>query len=456
MSTKRKSGSLPFAVHLLGIGAFLMGTTEFIIAGILPELAADLGVGVARAGLLITAFAIGMIVGAPAMGLATLRLPRRSTLVLTLAVFAAGHVIAALSSSFTLVFAARVLSALATGAFWAVASVVATAAAGPAMSSRALGVMVSGSALATVIGVPVGTWAGQAVGWRGTFWALAALAGVAALLIGRFVPADEQRTTVSVRSEFTAVRQGRLWLSMSATALITGGAMAAFSYITPLLTERTGLSAGAVPLVLIGYGIGALAGTNLGGRLGDRKPLTTVTGAAIGAALILLLLIPLSHHAVPTIVLVVLLGAAGMSVPPVVTSLRPRDCGRPRSGHRARERRQPGGALNGPGRRRERLGLTRPLGGSLESGPEPEIQRCFVGSAGHPRSSGSRENRTRSARAPHTKPAFRKLPSRWKPALRATAWDAVFSAAARSSIRWKRWSVRSQCASVRVASAAMP
>lgn len=327
MSPKEKSAALPIVVYLLGIGAFLMGTTEFIIAGILPELAADLQVGVARAGLLITAFAIGMIVGAPVMGLATLRLPRRSTLVLTLAVFAIGHVIAALSTSFTVVFAARVLSALATGAFWAVASVVATAAAGPAASSRALGVMVSGSALATVIGVPMGTWAGQAVGWRGTFWALAALAGIAALLIGRFVPADEHRGTASLRSEFTALRQGRLWLSMSATALITGGAMAAFSYITPLLTERTGISTGAVPLVLIGYGIGALAGTNLGGRLGDRKPLTTVTGAAITAALILLLLIPLSHSAVPTIVLVVLLGLAGMSVPPVVTSLAVRFAG---------------------------------------------------------------------------------------------------------------------------------
>ncbi|MFE4454516.1 MFS transporter [Streptomyces sp. NPDC056796] len=327
MSSKEKSGPLPFVVCLLGIGAFLMGTTEFIIAGILPELATDLGVGVARAGLLITAFAIGMIVGAPAMGLATLRLPRRSTLVLTLTVFAAGHVIAALSSSFTVVLAARVLSALATGAFWAVASVVATTAAGPAASSRALGVMVSGSALATVIGVPIGTWAGQAVGWRGTFWGLAVLAAAAALLISRFVPADEQRATVSVRSEFTALRQGRLWLSMGATALITGGAMAAFSYIAPLLTDRTGISAGTVPLVLIGYGIGALTGTNLGGRLGDRKPLTTVTGAAIGAALILLLLIPLSHYTVPTIVLVVLLGMTGMAVPPVVTSLAVRFAG---------------------------------------------------------------------------------------------------------------------------------
>ncbi|MDQ0753540.1 putative MFS family arabinose efflux permease [Streptomyces africanus] len=114
---------------------------------------------------------------------------------------------------------------------------------------------------------------------------------------------------------------------MSATALITAGAMAAFSYLTPLLTERTDLSAATVPLVLVGYGIGALTGTNLGGRLGDRRPLTTVTGAAIDAALILILLIPLSHHSAPTIVLVVLLGMTGMSVPPVVTSLAVRFAG---------------------------------------------------------------------------------------------------------------------------------
>jgi DHA1 family inner membrane transport protein len=204
-----------------------------------------------------------------------------------------------------------------------VASVVATAAASP----RAMGVMVSGAALATVVGVPVGTWAGQAVGWRGAFWALAVLAVLAAVLIGRFVPADEQRATASVRSEFAALRQGRLWLSMSATALITGGAMAAFSYITPLLTERAGIAQGAVPLVLIGYGVGALAGRSLGGRLGDRRPLTIVTAAAVSAALILLLLVPLSRMAVPTIVLVVLLGLACMSVPPVVTSLAVRFAG---------------------------------------------------------------------------------------------------------------------------------
>src|SRR5215210_7071255 len=180
--------SLPPVVPLLAVGAFLMCTTEFMIAGLLPQMAADFGVRPSQVGLLITAFAAGMIVGAPVMAVATLRLPQRATLVLALAIFAAGHVIAALSGSLALLFAARVLTAVVTGAFWAVASVVATRAAGPDASSRALGMMGSGVALATVLGVPLGSVAGDHLGWRGSFWAIAALAAVAAVVIGRFAP----------------------------------------------------------------------------------------------------------------------------------------------------------------------------------------------------------------------------------------------------------------------------
>src|SRR3954467_9871354 len=169
-----------------------MCTTEFMIAGLLPQMAADFGVRPSQIGLLITAFAIGMIVGAPVMALVTLRLPKRLTLVLALAVFAGGHAVAALSGSFALLLAARVLTAVVTGAFWSVASVVATQAAGPVARLRALGVMGSGVALATVLGVPLGSVAGEHLGWRGAFWAIAALAGVAAVVIGRFAPKDVQ------------------------------------------------------------------------------------------------------------------------------------------------------------------------------------------------------------------------------------------------------------------------
>ncbi|MFI2629177.1 MFS transporter [Streptomyces collinus] len=319
---REKPAKLPFVVPLLALGTFVMVTSEFIIAALLPELSLDLGVSVSTAGLLITAFAVGMIVGAPTISIATLRLPRRSTLVLALAVFAVGHVIAAFSSSFTIAVVARVITALATGTFISVGSVVATSAAGPAAASRAMGVMMSGMSLAIVAGVPLGSWAGQTIGWRGTFWALAALAGVAALVIGRFIPvAERAEVAPSVRSQLAVLRHGRMWLILGATALVTGGFMAAYSYISPLLTERTGISEGAVPLVLVGFGVGALLGTNITGRLGDRKPLATFITTSVASVLVLLLLIPLSTSPVATVVLVVLLGVTGLGITSIATPL---------------------------------------------------------------------------------------------------------------------------------------
>ncbi|MFF8557025.1 MFS transporter [Streptomyces sp. NPDC015501] len=321
------TGKLPFVVWVLAAGTFLMGTTEFVIAGLLPEMAADLNVSVSHAGLLITAFAVGMIVGRPTMAMATLRLPQRHTLVGALAVFALGHAVAALSTSFTVVLTARVVTALATGAFWAVGFVIATTTAGPARATRAVGVMMGGLTLANVIGVPIGSFVGHYTGWRGPFWALAVLAAVAAAFVGRFIPRTEQRAEVSVRAEIRALRQTRLWLALGAAVLIMGGVLAVYTYITPLLTDRAGISAGAVPLVLIAFGIGALGGTAIGGRLGDRRPMVTTITASAATSLILLALIPASNSPVAAVVLVFGMALAGFTVNPVVTSLAVRFAG---------------------------------------------------------------------------------------------------------------------------------
>lgn len=320
-------GKLPFVVWVLAAGTFLMGTTEFVIAGLLPEMAADLNVSVSHAGLLITAFAVGMIVGGPTMAMATLRLPQRHTLIGALAVFALGHAVAALSTSFTVVLTARVVTALATGAFWAVGFVIATAAAGPASATRAVGVMMGGLTLANVIGVPIGSFVGQYTGWRGPFWALGVLAALAAAFVGRFIPRTGQRAEVSVRAEVRVLKQGRLWLALGAAVLIMGGVLATYTYITPLLTDRAGIPAGAVPLVLIAFGIGALGGTAIGGRLGDRRPMVTTITAAAATSFILLALIPASDSPVAALVLVFGMALAGFTVNPVVTSLAVRFAG---------------------------------------------------------------------------------------------------------------------------------
>ncbi|MFB7992440.1 MFS transporter [Streptomyces sp. NPDC056002] len=320
---------LPLVVYVLALGTFLMGTTEFVVAGLLPEIAGDVQVSVAQAGLLITVFAVGMIVGAPVMAMLTLRLPRRLTLMLALGVFAAGHVIVAVGSSFSLLLAARFLTALATGAFWAVANVVAARAAGPASSSRALGVVGAGAMLANVVGVPLGAFAGQIMGWRGPFWALAALGAAAMAIIARHVPHDEASpTVVSIRSELTAVRSGRMWLVLAACATTTGGVLSTYSYISPLLTDRAGLASGLVPLVLVGFGVGALAGFLVGGRLGDHRPHATTISAAATPTILLLALCLLSRSVAPTIVLVALLGLFGLGANPVLISLGVRFAGR--------------------------------------------------------------------------------------------------------------------------------
>src|SRR4051812_17002341 len=260
---------LPPVVLVLALGAFLMCTTEFLIAGLLPQMADDFGVRPSQVGLLITAFAVGMIVGAPVMALATLHLPKRATLVLALATFAAGHVVAALSGSLALLFAARVLTGVVTGAFWSAATVVATRATHPDARTHALGVIGSGVALATVLGVPLGSLAGEQLGWRGAFWALAALAVVAAVVIGRFTPGEGNRATASVRAELRALRNGRLWLVLGATVLVMGGCMGTFSFISPLLTGRSGIPLELVPLVFVCFGVGSMIGTNGVGRFAD-------------------------------------------------------------------------------------------------------------------------------------------------------------------------------------------
>src|SRR3954452_684899 len=182
MQDAQKRTPLPMLVYVLAAGIFLMGTTEFMLAGLLSEVPGDLGVDVPQAGLLITAFAVGMIIGPPIMALATLRMPARATLVGALMVFSAGHVLAALTDSFALVTVARVVTALAAGTFWAVGAVVAAAIAPPDAGARSLAVMSGGLSLAVIAGVPLGTVAGLLAGWRGPFWLLAASALVVALI----------------------------------------------------------------------------------------------------------------------------------------------------------------------------------------------------------------------------------------------------------------------------------
>ncbi|PTL84339.1 MFS transporter [Vitiosangium sp. GDMCC 1.1324] len=305
-----------------------MGTTEFITAGLLPEVARDLGISVANAGMMITVFAIGMIVGSPLMAIATLWLPRRVTLSLALGIFAIGHVVLAASSNLTLLLGARFVTALATGAFWSVAAVVAARVADDKASVRAMGIVQAGGMLAVVLGVPLGAFAGQLMGWRGPFWALAVLAAVSAVIVFRMVaPDDANRPLPSVRAELAGLRNLRVWLVLASCAIVCGSSLAAYSFISPLLTENAGLTSAMIPFVLVGYGVGAFVGSFLGGHYGSHRPYVVLFVSATMIFLVLAALCFFSHGPIPTVVLVALLGLFGMSTNPILISMAVRFAG---------------------------------------------------------------------------------------------------------------------------------
>ncbi|WP_236787844.1 MFS transporter [Amycolatopsis sp. GM8] len=309
---------LPGVVYLLGAVAFLMGTSEMIISGLLPEVADGLRVTDGNAGLLITAFAAGMIIGAPVMSMATLRLAPGATLVIALLVFAAGHAVAAFNDNYAVWLIARFFSGAVTGTFWAVGAVLAAAAAGRAASVRATAIIAGGLTLANVLGVPIGTALGQWLGWRAPFWGLAALAVAAAAVLAVTLPAAARGTASTLAAEISSLRKARLWLIYLGAVLLPASFVCVYGYIAPLLTDRAGLAAPAVPLVMFGYGLAGVLGAVFGGRFGDRGPFRVAIPSVILIAVILAALTLWGASTIAAIVLFVLLGGVAMVAQPIL------------------------------------------------------------------------------------------------------------------------------------------
>jgi DHA1 family inner membrane transport protein len=312
---------MPLLVTVLALGTFLMGTSEFVVVGLLPDLATDLSISISDAGLSITAFAVGMI-AAPVTAVATLKIAQRLTLVLALVLFAVGHVVVATSTDLRTIIIARFITALATGAFWSIAAAVAARVAGPGAGARAMGYVVSGGILATVLGVPLGSFAGQIAGWRGPFWALTILALVVSLAVARYVPGGQSDThSLPLRTQLAALRRGRLWVVLTACALINAAVLSTYAFIAPLLTDRAGLPPELLPLGLLVFGLGSLTGTLNSGRFGDRAPFATALTGGTVVLLALSALCFLSTSAVAAIGLLTVVGLAGMGTNPVLMSL---------------------------------------------------------------------------------------------------------------------------------------
>ncbi|MGW4403553.1 Cmx/CmrA family chloramphenicol efflux MFS transporter [Nonomuraea sp. NPDC004702] len=264
---------MPFAIYVLGLAVFAQGTSEFMLSGLVPAIAADLGVSVPAAGALTSAFAAGMVVGAPLMALLSLRWPRRQALLVFLVAFVLVHVAGALTTDFAVLLVTRVLGALANAGFLAVGLATAAGMAAPDAKGRATSVLLGGITLACVAGVPAGAVLGQAFGWRSAFWAVALVSLPAVVAVVRSVPAGGQESVrPRARHELRALREPRLLVALALGALVNAATFGTFTYLSPLLTEVSGVSEGWVPVLLALFGLGSFAGVTAAGRLSDARP----------------------------------------------------------------------------------------------------------------------------------------------------------------------------------------
>ena len=310
---------MPLALYALTAGAFGIGVTEFVIMGLLLEVSTDLGVSIPAAGLLISGYALGVVVGAPVMTVMTRRWPRKAVLLTLMLIFTLGNAACALAPSYASLMMARVVTAFAHGTFFGVGSVVATGLVAADRRASAIAVMFTGLTVANILGVPFGTWLGQMLGWRATFWAVTLVGGVAMAVIALFVPRGTSAPDEGDwRSDLRALTRPPVFLGLLTTVLGFGGLFAVFTYIAPLLTQITGFEDASVSPILLVFGAGLIAGNLIGGRLADWRLVPSILGSLAVLAGVLALMTFAIHDRIATVTFVALLGAAAFAtVPPL-------------------------------------------------------------------------------------------------------------------------------------------
>lgn len=278
-----------WAVTALTMGGFVIGTTEFVTMGLLPQIAEGVSVTIPQAGHIISAYALGVVVGAPVLAFAGVRLPRRGLLLMLVAALAVFNAASATALDFRMLTAARFLTGLPHGIYFGVASLVAASMAPPGRQGRAVALTMLGIPIANVVGVPLATWIGQHWGWRVAYGLVVLLAVITFVCIASFVPSAPGNPHATGRGELTAFRNPQVILTLLAGAIGFGGMFALYSYIAPTVTEVCGLAQGAVPVFLLAFGLGGVAGTWLGGVLADWSVFGTLLGASVAMSLTLLL-----------------------------------------------------------------------------------------------------------------------------------------------------------------------
>ena len=313
---------MPIGLIALALGGFGIGLTEFVIMGLLPEVAADFQVSEATAGWLISGYALAVVVGALLLTAAVTRFERKPVLAVLMVLFIAGNLVSAVAPDYLLMMIGRIIAALAHGAFFGIGAVVAASMVAPTKKAGAIAIMFTGLTAANVLGVPFGTMLGQAAGWRSTFWAITGIGVLALVGILTLVPntgsgqAADGSARGGLRGELRAFRSGQVWLSILVTILGYGGMFGAFTYIAFTLTEVTGFSASTVPWLLILFGVGLFIGNTVGGKAADRNVDRTLL-VALAVLVVVLVVFALTADNQPmTIASMVLLGGFGFATVP--------------------------------------------------------------------------------------------------------------------------------------------
>ncbi|MFF0225557.1 MFS transporter [Streptomyces sp. NPDC004629] len=302
---------MPLALLALAVGAFGIGTTEFVMMGLLPDVADDLHVSLPTAGHLVSAYALGVVIGAPLLAAVTARMSRRTVLIGLMALFVVGNALSALAPGHESLLAARFLSGLPHGAFFGVGAVVATTMAAPERRARSVSLMFLGLTVANVAGVPAATLAGQHFGWRATFLGVSVIGFAAIASLALLIPHDHTHgPATGLRGELAALRSVPVWLALGTTVAGFGALFAAYSYVTPMLTDAAGFAESGVTLLLALFGVGATVGNLLGGRLADHAMRGTLFGGLTSLALVLALFPVLMRAEWSAALAVTLLGTA--------------------------------------------------------------------------------------------------------------------------------------------------
>lgn len=309
---------MPLALLALAIGAFGIGTTEFVIMGLLPEVAGDFGVSIPTAGLLVTGYALGVVLGAPLMTVLGTRISRKRMLMLLMVLFVAGNLLSAVAPVFGVMLAGRVVASLAHGAFFGIGSVVAAELVAPEKKAGAIAMMFTGLTVANVVGVPLGTLVGQTLGWRTTFALVAGLGVIGLAGIAKLVPDLPKPEGVRLRHELAAFRNVQVLLAMAMTILGFGGVFAAVTYLAPMMTDVAGYADSSVTWLLVLFGLGMVAGNLIGGKFADRALMPLLYISLSSLAVVLALFTLTAHNKIAAAVTITLIGALGFAtVPPL-------------------------------------------------------------------------------------------------------------------------------------------